>query len=415
MPETAQTNPDMYVDYRGEAGRLFGIAFGTAILTVLTLGIYRFWMKTKLRRYYWASIQPGGIPLEYTGTGLEKLLGFLIAVVILAVYLGIFNLLLSFVGLAFFQGNPLALNLSFLAVIPLIYFARYRARGYILSRTRWRGLRFGLEPDAWKYTLNAIGHTLLTIVTLGVLFPRQRFKMEKFVTDRTWYGNLQMRQDGNWTMNLKPWLIVMAMLVLTVGAYAALIFSAATAATQNANMGVVGSLFFMVFAGYLLAGFAYIYFSVVSFRNMANHKVMGEAIRFTSSIRTGKVTGIYVLGGLAMGLAASLIVFVVMGAVGAIVAAMALPGWSFETMNNRTLPKGSEWFVFGLLAAGYLAILLMIGALSQVFIFQPILRHYASELVAHNLGELESASQRPHDSSIDAGGFADALDVGAAI
>ena len=127
------------VDYAGRAAPLFGLALKTLFLTVITLGIYRFWMKARMRRYYWSAIQPGGAPLEYTGTGLEKLLGFLIAVVFLAIYLGLFNLALSFIGLSFFEGNPFALNLSFLAAIPLIFFAQYRARRYILSRTTWRG------------------------------------------------------------------------------------------------------------------------------------------------------------------------------------------------------------------------------------------------------------------------------------
>lgn len=414
MSEISHPNPDMPVDYRGEAGRLFGIAFGSAILTLLTLGIYRFWMKAKLRRYYWASIQPGGIPLEYTGTGLEKLLGFLIAVVILAVYLGIFNLGLTFVGLAFFEGNPVALNLSFLAVVPLIYYARYRSRAYILSRTRWRGLRFGLEPDAWRYTLSAIGHTLITIVTLGVLFPRQRFKMEKFVTDRTWYGSLRMRQDGEWTMNLKPWLLVIAILVLTFAAYVALIIKV-TMAPQTEFSGVAGSLFFMVFAGYLLVGFAYVYFSVVSFRNMANHKILGKSIRFTSKIRTGTVTGIYVLGGLGIGIATGIIFSIVMGAAGLVIYGLDLPLQEFGRANVQNLSTAAQWTAFGILGAGYLVVLLLAGVLAQVFIFQPILRHYATELVVHNLAELETAAQRAHDSSVDAGGFADALDVGAAI
>ena len=33
---------------------------------------------------------------------------------------------------------------AFIAVIPLILFASYRARRYTLSRTRWRGLRMGI-------------------------------------------------------------------------------------------------------------------------------------------------------------------------------------------------------------------------------------------------------------------------------
>ena len=41
---------------------------------------------------------PGGDAFEYTGTGLEKLLRFLIALVILALYLGILQVVLTFVG-----------------------------------------------------------------------------------------------------------------------------------------------------------------------------------------------------------------------------------------------------------------------------------------------------------------------------
>ena len=69
-------------------------------MNALTLGNNRFKVKAKLRRYDWASIQPGGIPREYSGTAMEKLLGFLVAVVILEVYPGFFNLDVLFAGLA---------------------------------------------------------------------------------------------------------------------------------------------------------------------------------------------------------------------------------------------------------------------------------------------------------------------------
>ena len=47
------------------------------VLTVLTLGIYRFWMKMRLRRWYRSAIRLGGHPLDYVGDPIEKLLGFL--------------------------------------------------------------------------------------------------------------------------------------------------------------------------------------------------------------------------------------------------------------------------------------------------------------------------------------------------
>ncbi|MEM6906970.1 MAG: DUF898 family protein, partial [Pseudomonadota bacterium] len=85
-------------EYTSDGLDLFWKAFWGVFLSVFTAGIYRFWMTTKLRRHYWGGIQVLGDPLEYTGRGLEKLLGFLFAMVILAVYLGFVNLGLTFVG-----------------------------------------------------------------------------------------------------------------------------------------------------------------------------------------------------------------------------------------------------------------------------------------------------------------------------
>ncbi|HUV32773.1 MAG TPA: DUF898 family protein, partial [Devosiaceae bacterium] len=87
---------------------LFWLSLKTAVLTVMTVGFFRFWMTTMLRRHYWNSIRIHGDPLEYTGTGLEKILGFLVALIILAVYLGLVNVALTFIGFAIFQGNILA-------------------------------------------------------------------------------------------------------------------------------------------------------------------------------------------------------------------------------------------------------------------------------------------------------------------
>lgn len=52
---------DLQTSYSGSKGPLFRLAFKTGVLTVLTLGLYRFWMKTRMRRYYWSAIRPGGV------------------------------------------------------------------------------------------------------------------------------------------------------------------------------------------------------------------------------------------------------------------------------------------------------------------------------------------------------------------
>ena len=99
-------------------------------------------MKTWLRKLIWSKISVDGDALEYTGTAVELLLGTLIAVIILGGYLMCFNLAISVGGLAFWQSGVfnVSLVLSFVASLPLLQFAIYRARRYRLLRTRWRGM-----------------------------------------------------------------------------------------------------------------------------------------------------------------------------------------------------------------------------------------------------------------------------------
>ncbi len=393
----------MDVDYAGTAGRLFGLSLRTLCLSVITLGIYRFWMKTRMRRFYWSAVHPGGTPLEYTGTGLEKLLGFLIAVVFLAIYLGIVNLALSFFGLAFFQGNPFALNLSLLAAVPLIFYARYRARRYILSRTIWRGLRFGADQAAWSYMVRALGHTFLSVITLGLLLPRQTFYLEKFVTDRTWYGDLKFEQRGRWTILLKPWLVVLGTVLVIAGL---------------AGVGIHNEdpLFLAVIPfGFIALFVAFVFYAVASFRILTAHKTVGQNIRFESNIRTGRVIWIYLLGVLGITIAAVL-VLLVLSILGVIIGIFLL-NWTIgaDGFEEQLANAGSHG---GMVAYGifcYFAFLLALGALAQVLFAQPLLRHYARQLTIHNAHEIDTASQRPFDPNVEAEGFADALDVGAAI
>src|SRR5215471_264747 len=54
-----------------------------AVLLLVTLGIYRFWLATDVRRFLWSNTEIAGDSLEYIGTARELLLGFLIAIALL--------------------------------------------------------------------------------------------------------------------------------------------------------------------------------------------------------------------------------------------------------------------------------------------------------------------------------------------
>lgn len=401
--------------YEGEGMPLFWLALKTGLLTLITLGIYRFWAKARIRRYLWSATAPGGNPFEYTGTGLEKFLGFLFAVVILAVYLGLFQILLFFVGLSVFSGGDseediirqiAATYLTAFATLPLLYYAQYRGRRYLLSRTRWRGVRFGAEKGAWGYVWRALGYTLLSIMSLGILIPLQTFKLEKYMYDRTWYGDARFHQEGRWTMLYAAAKhIFIAMGLLLLGG----VLGVVGADMPPGPMGfspIAGAGIFLGILGYVWLIVGTVAYSVNSFRLLANNKVLGDNIRFAATPKTGVVIGTYLLGSMAVGLAVTILfipIAIVGAGVGALLGAMA------GTMDEEMMIIG----ITVLVSLGYIAAIVLAGALATVFITQPILRHYVEEMTVENASALDRVRQREGDDIVDAEGFADALDVGA--
>ncbi len=381
-------------DFVGRRGPLFRLALRTGVLTVFTLGVYRFWMKTRLRRYYWSSVRPGGHPLEYVGDPLEKLLGFLIAVVIMAFYIGVVNLILMFVSFAVLHGNVTAYALSFAGVIPIWFFALYRARRYVLARTRWRGLRFGLDPGAWGYAWRALVHWSVTILSLGLLWPRMTFWLEKYRTDRTWLGNFPLRQGGDWRMLYRaflPALITGAVLLPSAGLLAA---------GLHAELAIFGIL-----AGVVAIQPAAVYYRVHSRRLLADNKTAGP-LGLVARPRVGRVLGIYVLG-----YGVVLVVAVVLGvALGAIVLA-AVGMQIFE----GDVPEVPLWLSTAAGVSLYFALFLSWSALRHAFVTLPLWRHYAETLTVTGAEDLSALSQRERDAHPEAEGFAEALDLGAAI
>lgn len=150
--------------------RLIGLGFVNALLKVVTLGIYSFWGKTEVRRRLWSFVRLNGEPLEYTGTGKELFLGFLVV-------FGCLLLPIMVTGLAvalLFPGSRTALAIYqlcfYLLFFLLIGNAIYRAQRYRMSRTEWRGIRGALagSPTAYGWTYF---WTLAVPILLLILVP----------------------------------------------------------------------------------------------------------------------------------------------------------------------------------------------------------------------------------------------------
>ncbi|MEM7211685.1 MAG: DUF898 family protein [Pseudomonadota bacterium] len=401
--------------YAAGGPSLFWLALRLTALTIITFGIYRFWMATKLRRHYWSSIRLGGDPFEYTGTGLEKFLGFLIALVILAVYLGIVNLGLAFAGL-FSIDDPvqlqIMLQLSLVAVLPLIYFAIYRARRYIMARTRWRGIRFGMDNGAWGYAWRAVVLSLLTLVTLGLLYPYQHFMLEKYKWDRSWFGSLQFRQAGSWKALFGYWVWF-----YVIGALVIITFAAAFANPQSTTALTVATAIAMF--GYLAVFLVGIRYQVASFRYLWGNRTLGKTT-FRNDIDTGEVIGIYIGGSMAVG---ALTLLSTMALIGVVVGVFLAAGFdanfgNFDTDALDVSGPASILTQLPMIVTVVVAYVSLIGfavAYNQIFLIRPIVKRKAEGMEVENMAAAATSQQRAHDDAAEAGGFADALgvDVGA--
>lgn len=177
----------LQIENRSKFGRMFWIGTYTTLLSIITLTIFRFWGRTNFRRQLWSDTTIGGEPLEYTGSGKELFIGFLIAIFTLMVpFIGLLvaaRALLADVGLA------IAVVLIYLVFFWLIGVAVYLARRYHLSRTRFRGIRFAQTGSSIAYGFQYFGWLFATLLTLGWLAPMMRIDLSKKLWEGAYFGS----------------------------------------------------------------------------------------------------------------------------------------------------------------------------------------------------------------------------------
>ena len=208
-PPVAARDPSPAVVGRflGSEGAFFGLLIRGSILLLFTLGIYRFWLATDVRRFLWGNTEIVGDGLEYTGTARELLLGFLMALALLLPINGLIFLATFAPGLFKFSGV-----LGFMLLAVLGQFAIYRARRYRLSRTVYRGVRLYQTGSAWRYAIMSLLWWVVIALTAGLAYPWAQASLERYKLRHTHYGNLTGRFAGSGTRlffrGLLLWLLV---------------------------------------------------------------------------------------------------------------------------------------------------------------------------------------------------------------
>ena len=210
------------VRFDGRLSGFVGLALGNLLLTIITLGIYRFWAKTRVRRHLWERTLFQGEPLEYRGRGIEKFVGALIVVAVLFVPLIVVSMIASYLIAS--KALPAAIILylvMYLALIWLVGVGIYRSQRYLFSRTAWRGIRGGMVNGGWSYGLLFLKLALLSVLTLGFASPYVATRLWNARMNDASFGSAQLGATASWrpvySRFLLAWIGALAIYVVAIG------------------------------------------------------------------------------------------------------------------------------------------------------------------------------------------------------
>jgi uncharacterized membrane protein YjgN (DUF898 family) len=381
------------VSFSGDRGTFRKLVTRGAMLELVTFGFYRFWLATDIRRHLWSHTSIDGDAPEYTGRARELLIGFLFALAILVpIYIAYFVISIETERYKTFASVPL-----FLFFYLFGQFAIYRARRYRLTRTVWRGVRFWMDGSGWVYAMRAAGWGLLTLLTLGALWPWREAALERYKMRHCYYGDLPGSFEGRgselfkrgwklWLATLSPFILGFLLAVLNAG-----------------YLRLAGGVFALVMLIWVIAlPFIYGAFKAIEWRWWISGVRFGE-VSFESDLPTNALYGLYwkVIGWF-------LLIDVLFGAY--LVACIGLIV-GFGDMAHLAARTQGNIAVTAVTIVGYLAIIVAINVVLRVYLLRDVWARVVASATAFRLEAAANVAAKGELVSALGEGLAGGLDV----
>ncbi len=204
---------DYKFEFFGSGSEFFGIMIVNWLLCILTLGFYYPWARAKTLRYVWGQTALNDSRFHFSGTGMEIFKGFIKFMLLL---LGLFIL---FILLMMWVNEALAVFVFYLAVLAIIPFAIHGGLKYMLSRTSYKGIRFGYRGDRSVLMGKYFKDLFLTIITFGIYGSWFAMNMRRYTHSNFRYGDVEFENSSSgldfFILNLKGYLLT----IVTLGIY----------------------------------------------------------------------------------------------------------------------------------------------------------------------------------------------------
>jgi uncharacterized membrane protein YjgN (DUF898 family) len=320
------------IGFTGNWREFLPIAATNVLLIIVTLGVYRFWAAARERRYLWSRTRVIDDTLEWTGTGKEMFLGFLLVIAALLPFF-------LFVQFAFpallargHEALAAAMAIAFyLAFFWLIGLATFRATRYRLTRTWWHGIRGGSDDSGMRFAANYIGRYALCLFTGFLLFPWATTSLWNKRWERMSFGPYAFKpylsSNGLWGRWLLIYLLPVGVLLVTtlLGGVLFAVFAGGTGGGLSLGIGAIVIALLVVV--YLAVPLATLHWYAKFFRHAAGTLTLGE-LQFGFEARTRDWLFLF-LGNLALAV----------GTLGLGIAFWGYRNWAFMARHARLYGK----------------------------------------------------------------------------
>jgi uncharacterized membrane protein YjgN (DUF898 family) len=293
MSATTQPALKPILVYDGKIGDLYKIFLVNLLLTIVTLGIFRFWGITRMRRYIWSRTSSMGSRFEYDGTGGQLFVGFLLALLV------IFGLIAVGVGATVaLKGSALRLLpivIMYVLVLVLALGAPFSAQRYRLGHTVWRGIRGGMTGSMLTYGAISLVYFLLMVITLYQLAPWVALRLNERLINASSFGDQRFSAKGRaGVLYLRFLMVFVGVAVLAVVVFGIdfvflkpVIAQLSHAHGQPPDPRVTRQMTLILLPAYLVLGFGGALISAgytaLFFRHLTSHTTMG-GLRFGSEV-----------------------------------------------------------------------------------------------------------------------------------
>ena len=191
MENTLSKTKNYKLDYHGQGTDLFAVMIVNWLLTAVTLGIYHPWAKAKQLQYFYKETSLNNERFTFHGTGKEMFRGFIIAFVFFAM---LFSIAFGLIALKMQGLGIIVLYAGLIAVLPIAIHGSYK---YRMSRTSWRGIRFGYRGDRKELTINFFKWIGLTLITIGIYSSWMTINLRKYLVSNVRFGEAEFDYQGD--------------------------------------------------------------------------------------------------------------------------------------------------------------------------------------------------------------------------